>query len=139
MTYSRKFDLNRYTRLGNLPEKLADLEPGQRAKLTELTGVREIEELRWLLYDLLHHLGLKSQFRVRTDYEAREIVVQRRRTNVARVELDCSGLDEGKLRELVCLRERGDVDKALESWVNEKKLTLSEALRLAEEWEKVMR
>lgn len=138
MTYTRRYDPRRYTRLGDLPQKLGDLGPGQRAKLTELgQTVSEIEEIRWLLYDLLHHLGLKSQFRIRTDYDAREITVQRKRTTAARVELDLGGLDEGFLRELVCL-EPEQVEGQLAQWISEKKITLSQASRLAEELEKIM-
>jgi hypothetical protein len=139
MTYTKAYAPERYARLGSAAEKLAELAPGEKLRLTELADTKEIEELRWLLYDLLHHLGLKSQFRVKTDYEAREIVVQRRRTATARVSLELGvGLDEGRLRELVLLGAE-DAAQRLSQWLEAKEITLGEASRLSEALERVMR
>jgi hypothetical protein len=139
MTYTKAYTPERYARLGATTEKLAELAPGEKLRLTELVDMKEIEELRWLLYDLLHHLGLKSQFRVKTDYEAHEIVVQRRRMTAACVSVELgTGLDEGRLRELVLLGTEAGAQR-LSEWLEAKEITLGEASRLAEALERVMR
>jgi len=63
MTYTKKFNAAKFTHLTETFKNLLDLPPGGKLTL----GGMEIGTLfrtRWLVYDWLHHMGLRKQFKV---------------------------------------------------------------------------
>lgn len=63
--YTKKFNPDHYEELAPLLEQIQDLEEG--SSLLVSASPKESREMRWLLYDWLHHMGLKSLFRIQDE------------------------------------------------------------------------
>jgi len=65
MTYSTIFNPERYRDIQRHLDALGDLPEGQFYELSG-SSPKELQKARLLVYDWLHHMGLKGSFRIRT-------------------------------------------------------------------------
>lgn len=63
MTYTKKFNPAKFTHLTETFQSLLDLSPGDKITLGGLE-IGALFRTRWLVYDWLHHMGMREQFRI---------------------------------------------------------------------------
>lgn len=129
MTYTKTFDEAKFTEIEDLLKQLTNLESGGEVSISHLNA-HEMAHVRWLIYDWLHHMGVKGKFRVRTDPERGALVVRRLGlTSTPHVEVNRSGLPSGLARileDLVALDDQRQAEQKLELLVSEKKISHGE-------------
>jgi len=66
MTYTKTFNPEKFAPIASVLEHLQTLEPGEKLVISLSSSV-ELANLRWLVYDWLHHMGLKEAFRLKVE------------------------------------------------------------------------
>jgi len=66
MTYTKTFNPEKFAPIASILEQLQALVPGEKLTIS-LKTKSEQTNLRWLVYDWLHHMGLKKVFRLRIE------------------------------------------------------------------------
>ena len=64
MAYTKTFNPDKFMPLASHLERILELQPDERYEFKGMTS-SQVVKLRWLLYDWLHHTGLKSRFRIK--------------------------------------------------------------------------
>lgn len=141
MTYTKKLDLTDpdYQALQGFFAQAETLEPGSRLTLNDFNP-KQLDHIRWLIYNWLNHLGLKHLFKLKTDRDRGELVLYRKGLGNLGTKLDRLGLSsrlEEILKPLVGMEEK-EVEIALHDLFVKKEVTLVESLEILEQWKKVM-
>jgi len=131
--YTKNFNPERYKDIKDILEKIQALEPGSRLSIK---GLRrdEIHQLRWLLYDWMFHMGIKSKFQLRQDEN--ELIV--RRKGKMKFELETQGITlpsdlDSLLRELLLLTEEEMLARLREEEISEE-----DRIKVERGWRRVM-
>ena len=66
MTYTKTFNPEKFAPIASILEQLQALVPGEKLTISLKTKAEQTN-LRWLVYDWLHHMGLKEVFRLRVE------------------------------------------------------------------------
>uniref|UniRef100_A0A6M3JXR0 Uncharacterized protein n=1 Tax=viral metagenome TaxID=1070528 RepID=A0A6M3JXR0_9ZZZZ len=66
MTYTKTFNPEKFAPIASVLEQLQALVPGEKLTISLKTKAEQTN-LRWLVYDWLHHMGLKEVFRLRVE------------------------------------------------------------------------
>jgi hypothetical protein len=106
VSYTQSFSEDKYASIQVALDQLPGLEAGGEVTLSNL-NLHEVGHIRWLVYDYLHHMGVKNQFRMRTDWERKALVIRRLGvTSHIQIDVNRSGLARGLdsvLQKLVAL------------------------------------
>lgn len=100
MSYTVRFDETKFAPIAPLLAEIQNMAPGDKLRLV----LREVEKprLRWLVYDWLHHQGLKSQFVIKT-FDAELWILRKGKLNLS-IEKETAPLPleiENLLREMI--------------------------------------
>lgn len=137
MSYTKTYKEGRYEPISAALEELKVLEPGQRIVLACASG-ESAGKTRLLIYDWLHHTGLKAQFKIRTLGTA-EIMVQRLEGGplVARIEQVDSRISPF-VEQLIEAWGLPEAEGLMAKWVSERVFSEAEAEELWKRVEKIM-
>ena len=141
MTYSSKYIPERYTPIEEVLDKLKDLAPGARLNIDGLDR-DSLSRFRYLIYDWLSHHSLKTQFRIKTDYDISRLTIIHLGTpetlSITK-ESSLGGELEALLRELI-IEEPTNPEEIVLEWKREGKVTsLENASLLLRRYEEVMK
>jgi len=139
MTYSKTFQLEKYSELQGILSDLENLTPGAQLKLE---GLKEglIGRVRYQLYDYLNQMGIKRLFRVRTEPAFGRISILRLGLpSDIRVSIEKPSLGLGALLEQLIKTDEAEVDDQIILWIREGKLSIEEAGQLAALYHETMK
>lgn len=134
MSYSKKFSPEKYEGIAGILEKIQGMSPGARVTVSGVEAAALVE-IRYLIYDFLHQMGVKKLYKIRSLENA--LLIQRlgfKDEPKVLVEEEHSP----KLEALIDAWETPNVNPELmlKVWVDTGELTREEGDAL---WEKVKR
>jgi len=137
MTYSHKYTEARYNQIAGLLTQVQRLEPGGRVRVSGLAP-EEQSRVRSLLYDWLHHVGLKARFRVRSEAGRLTVIDLRFKDELTlQVETPLTSKEESEMMgELIQRFEESEA--VLLCWLEEGKITEGKRDQLREKLRVVM-
>jgi len=128
MTYSKSFTPSKYTSISTALEKLQSLKPGARAVFVSVSPEAQAR-LRYLLYDYLHHSGLKAAFRLKT-LGPTELMLQRLHQSLIRRTEDIDEKMSPYVEALIEVWGTGRAEALIGLWKVEKDMDDEEATAL---------
>ena len=137
MTYTSKYNPDRYSQIADLLTKVSRLEPGARLMVKGLTPTEQAR-VRSLLYDWFHQMGLKARFKVKAEADRLSVIDRRLQSPITlTVETPLTSKEEQELMgELIEHYE--EAEAVLECWVKEGKITDTRARELRDKLDQVM-
>jgi hypothetical protein len=137
MTYSSKYNADKYSQITDLLTQVSRLEPGGRITIKGLTPTEQAR-VRSLLYDWFHHMSLKARFKVKAEADRLSIIDRRLQNPITlTIETPLTSREEQELMgELIERYE--EAEAVLECWVSEGKITDTRAKELRVKLEQVM-
>lgn len=137
MSYTKRFDKEKYDDLSWVTEKLKLLKPGGRLVVGPFRGERQLNRARFMLYDWLNHMGLKQLFRVRTRLRQGELEVENLQWPEGAEVTVVQGMKrtERLLEELVLA---GEPKKKIEQWVRERRISNQDGVELLQRLEEIL-
>lgn len=138
MGYSTSYNEARYEPIAKLIQKVKGLNPGERVKVRGVDK-QALGRMRSLMYDWLSHMGLKSRFRIKTDYHFLELEVQDLRfsesADITVESAKVAGL-EPLLEELIKSEEPKEL---VRQWVKEEKISVRDGSALLERLTEILK
>lgn len=141
MTYTKAFSEDKYSEIESALSQLPGLEAGGEVSISNL-NTHEMAHVRWLVYDYLHHMGAKTRFRVKTDFDRKAIVIRRiGLSSVPQIQVNRSGLPSGLakiLEDLVAIDNLSQAETKLAELTEGGKISAGEFGQLLLELRRVM-
>ena len=137
MSYSHKFNSEKYSSISSVIAKIEEMVGGDRVVVKGLDR-DQVGMIRYLLYDWLSHVGLKRMFRLRTEWDVGEIVIKHLGTPVG-MEVEVKRAVKGLEKELEELILEDNPEDRVEQWIKEGKIELEEGEVLLERLKEILR
>lgn len=138
MGYSTSYNEARYKPIAKVIQKVKQLNAGERVRVK---GVDKdaLGRMRSLMYDWLSHMGLKSRFRIKTDYKFCELEIRDLRfsngLDITVESAKVAGL-EPLLEELIKSEEPKEL---VSQWIEEEKITVRDGSALLERLTEILK
>lgn len=136
MGYSEKFNPEKYEPLQKVISAVQALEPGQSTVMT-VGSAEDLSKARMLLYEVLHHLGVKTRFRIKVLGPTQLLILRLGFRSEPSTQTFGIGKDK-EIEELIEVWGEPQAEALLQGWVTSGRVTKEEGVELWEHLKRIM-